>query len=167
MGLPEKLRELSQEQQLEGAPTDWGQAFEESLVSLLIEKPELFAKNLPYLGPKLFRSFPCMFVMAQIAADYEEHGVVPTRSLLRTRLSKQLTVEDPYEEIFHVVDKKPTPREVPFVVQELNRFVSSRILSGLHSDELLELIDLPPGREPIVKLELGLSQRQPASLAEA
>ena len=28
-------------------------------------------------------------------------------------------------------------------------------------------LDLPPGREPIVKLELGLSQRQPASLAEA
>jgi autotransporter translocation and assembly factor TamB len=27
--------------------------------------------------------------------------------------------------------------------------------------------DLPPGREPIIKLELGLSQRQPASIAEA
>ena len=27
--------------------------------------------------------------------------------------------------------------------------------------------DLPPGSEPIVKLELGMSQRQPASLAEA
>ena len=36
---------------------------------------------------------------------------------------------------------------------------------------LLEMLaaagDLPPGREPIIKLELGLSQRQPASIAEA
>lgn len=140
MGISEKLRELSQEQPPEGTPADWEQAFEESLVCLLIEKPELFAKNLAYLGPKLFRSFPCMYVMAQIAADYEEHGVVPARSLLRTRLSKQLSVEDPYEEIFKLVDKKPTPREVPFVVQELNRFVGSRILSRLTGDDMLELM---------------------------
>ena len=28
-------------------------------------------------------------------------------------------------------------------------------------------VGLPPSREPIIKLELGLSQRQPASIAEA
>ena len=140
MSFSEKLRELSEEQRLQEASTNWGQAFEESLVSLLIEKPELFAKNVAYLHPKLFKSFPCMYAMAQIAADYQEHGIVPARPLLRSRLSKQLTVDDPYEEIFSLVDRKPTLREIPFVLEELNRFVSSRILSRLHSDEMLDLM---------------------------
>ena len=140
MSVSERLRGLIQEQRLEEAPTEWGQGFEESLVSVLIEKPELFDKSTSHLTPHLFQSMACMFVMAQIATDYEEHGVVPTRSLLRSRLSKQLTVDDPYEDILRLVDRKPSLREVPFVIAELNRFVGSRILSRLHSDELLELM---------------------------
>ncbi len=37
----------------------------------------------------------------------------------------------------------------------------------IRNPQKIRLTDLPPGREPINKLELGLSQRQPAQIAEA
>ena len=140
MSLTEKLREQSQKQELQDTTTGWDNSFEESLVSILIEKPELFMRAAEYLKPTLFRSFPCMFVMAQIASDYQDHGVVPARTLLRSRLAKQLTVDDPYQEIFKLVDRLPSVREIPYVVEDLNRFVGSRILGRLTSDDMLDLM---------------------------
>jgi hypothetical protein len=40
------------------------------------------------------------------------------------------------------------------------------VMNG-RSDFRLGTTDVPPGREPIIKLELGMSQRQPSSFAEA
>ena len=52
-----------------------------------------------------------------------------------------------------------------------NRFVKlSRQVDQIHGVAPISHLlggDVPPGSEPIVKLELGLSQRQPRSLAEA
>ncbi|WP_428307963.1 AAA family ATPase [Lacipirellula sp.] len=140
MNLMNNLRGLLHEQELEGKPTDWGPDFEERLISLLLEKPDLFSKNAAYLGPKLFTSIPCMFVMLQIADSYQAHRVVPSREILREQLAKQLTADDPWEKIFAVVESKPSPRDVPFVTQELDSFIATRILSQLRSDEMIELM---------------------------
>lgn len=140
MNLTEKLRGIRQEQELEGKKADWGLDFEECLISLLIEKPELFSKNAAYLGPKLFTSIPCMFVILQIANSYKAHRVVPSRGILREQLAKLLTVDDPWEDILAIVDSKPSPRDVPFVLQELNSFIGARILAQLKSDEMIELM---------------------------
>lgn len=134
------LEVLREQENNSDSKAGWDRTFEEAFISFLIHSPERFVHAMEHFTPNLFESFTCQFVAAQIAHDYKAFGVIPSRDILRDRLAKQLTVEDPWEEILGLVKREPDLREIPFVMAEWKRFVGNRILKQLTSDEMLELM---------------------------
>jgi len=117
--------------------TPFGNYEEEAVVSLILDFPELYASLAKYLQPELFARPEVQYIIASIWQDFDSHGTVPTRGLLYDRLSKALTVEDPYEEILRIVKRESNPREVPMLRKTLRQWAEYKIYDQLYSDEAL------------------------------
>ncbi|MBA3484294.1 MAG: hypothetical protein H0T51_21030, partial [Pirellulales bacterium] len=146
MSLSEKLRQLRQEpsEQLQQAPADFGPQEEEAIVSLLLEKPDLFNNQIPHLQPALFRAATANAVMAAIHTLWLDKGVIAPRYIIRDALAQALKVGDfGWEDILKLVDRRPDVREIPFILDNLTGFIRKRILAKLHSDEALSLMEDP------------------------
>lgn len=110
---------------------------EEAMISLLLDFPELYIPVAKYLSPDLFDRIDTKYVVAALQRDFDLHGVVPSRALLRDRLAQSLTVDDPYEEILSVVDRKSDPREVPYLRETLHKWTEHKIYELLYTDEAI------------------------------
>lgn len=110
---------------------------EQSIVSLLIDFPELYQPISKFLTPDLFQNPTAKYVVAQVHNDFERYGIVPSRKLLRARLAKQLTVEDPYEDILQLVERPSDPREIPILKDSLHQWAEHRTFELLYSDEAI------------------------------
>jgi replicative DNA helicase len=110
---------------------------EESIVSLVIDFPELYSPIAKFITPDLFQVPQCQYVMAQIYTDFTKHGIIPSRNLLHARLAKQLTVDDPHEDILKLVNRKSDPREIPFLRENLHTWAENKTYELLYSDEAL------------------------------
>jgi len=111
---------------------------EESIVSLAFDHPEFFTSVGRFLQPSMFARMECQWVMAEILNSYEKYGVVPTRPMLRDRLLRSFTEDDPYENVITVVDRNSDPRDVPLIKDTLLRWARDRAYGLLYSDEAQE-----------------------------
>jgi replicative DNA helicase len=111
---------------------------EEAIVSLALDNPEFFTAAARFMKPDMFGKIETKFIVANILSDFEKYGVVPTRQLLRSRLEQELTEDDPYDEIFRIIDRKSNPREVPLVKDSLLKWSRNKAYGLLYSDEAME-----------------------------
>lgn len=110
---------------------------ENSIISLLIDFPELYPPINRFLTPEIFENIPAKYVITQIARDYEQFSVVPSRKLLRARIAKQLTTEDPYEDILGLVEAESDPREIPMLRDSLHSWTEKKTYDLIYSEEAL------------------------------
>lgn len=125
-------------EQTEPAKAAFGPEEERGIVSLLIDFPELYAPASNFLTPDIFSSLEAKFVIAQLHTDFEKHGVVPSRKLLKDRLAKQLNVDDPWESILELVDRPTNVREAPFLRDILFKWAEHQTLALLYQEEAIE-----------------------------
>ncbi|MCK9558123.1 MAG: hypothetical protein M0R50_08810 [Candidatus Cloacimonetes bacterium] len=125
------------DQEQNSTDTPFGPNTEAGIISLLLDFPELYIPTAKFMSADLFSRPEVKFVIAALKQDYDKFGVLPTRSLLHDRLAKQLTVEDPYEEILAIVDKPSDPRETPILRRDLHEWIEHKIYSQLYSDEAI------------------------------
>lgn len=110
---------------------------EEAIISLALDYPEFFTNAALYLKPEMFKRIECQFVMAHILNGYEKFGIVPTRPILKSIISKELTVTDNYRDVLSVLDRKSDYREVPYLKDDLIKWAKQRAYSMLYSDEAI------------------------------
>lgn len=121
-----------------GAQTPFGKNTEESIISLALDIPQYVEPVLQYLTPEHFSRTETQYIYANIAKIYENHNVIPTRQLLRDVISKQLTVDDPYEQILEIIDKPSDPREVPVIKEQLKSWAQKQAYGLIYSEEAQE-----------------------------
>ena len=121
----------------EGADTHkpFGPYEEEAIVSLALDHPEFFTSVGRFLTPAMFSRLECQWVMAEILNIYEKYGVVPTRPMLKDRLIKSFTEDDPHEIVLKTIDRASEPREIPIIKDTLLRWAKDRAYGLLFSDE--------------------------------
>ena len=121
----------------EGAstPKPFGPYEEEAIVSLALDHPEFFTGIGRFLTPAMFARGECQWVIAEILNTYEKFGVVPTRPMLKDRLIKSFTEDDPHEIVLRIIDRPSEPREVPIIKDTLLRWAKDRAYGLLFSDE--------------------------------
>lgn len=111
---------------------------EEAIVSLALDHPEFFQAAARFMKPTMFVNVSVQYVMAEILNDYEKFNVVPTREMLRSKLRKNMSVDDPFEEVYRVIARKSDPREIPMVKDTLLKWSKDRAYGLLYSDEAIE-----------------------------
>jgi hypothetical protein len=111
---------------------------EEATISLALDHPEFFTSAARFMKPEMFGKLEARWIIAEILNSFEKHGVIPTRKWLRSHLEQQVTEDDPYEEIFRLVERKSDPREVPLVKDTLLKWSRDRAYGLLYSDEAVE-----------------------------
>lgn len=111
---------------------------EEAVIALILDHPNLFDSSIKYLKPELFNRLECQFVVAELLNIHSTHNMVPTRKLLRNQIEKKLTVSDPFEDIFRIVDKKSDPREVPVIKANLLLWLKKQAFGLLYSQEAID-----------------------------
>jgi replicative DNA helicase len=129
------IQALQDQSGQEVVQTPFGPNSEPGVISLILDFPELFVSMSKYITADLFTRPEVKFVIAALSQDYEKFGILPTRGLLHDRLSKQLTVDDPYEDILAIVDKPSDPREAPILSKMLREWVEYKSYAQLFTDE--------------------------------
>jgi hypothetical protein len=114
--------------------------FESLVVPILLDMPQFVQVGL--LKPEFFNDLPTRWVIAEILNYQEKYGVAPSRTALRAVLEERVTVDDPYERIFALVDRRPDPRDTPYVREKLKDWLRSRAYGVLFSEETIEQFHL-------------------------
>lgn len=108
---------------------------EEAVVSFALDHPDLFASMIHFIKPELFNRIEVQFVISFILTIYKEHEVIPTRRILRDRVSRYLTVDHPHEDIMKIVDRESDAREAPLIKKSLKEWAQSKQYGLLYSEE--------------------------------
>ena len=119
------------------AQKPFGPYQEEALISLALDHPEFFLAAARFMKPDMFANLVTRWVMAEILNCVEKHSVVPTRAMLRDILELAVTVDDPHDEIFRLVDRKSDPREVPIMKETVLKWSRDRAYGLLYTDEAI------------------------------
>lgn len=108
---------------------------------LLPDDPPLIDPSfLPLLQPDLFSQDETAYLMAWIQRWHKQYGVIPTRGLLRDRVCRHLTVDDPYKDVLEILDEALNPRDVPVIKDNLQEWIQRRIANLLYSDETIAAV---------------------------
>lgn len=122
----------------EGADHPFGPTEEEGIISLALDLPEPFLSVAGFLKPAMMKRLETRYVLAHVLNTYSEFGTVPTRPLLRDIITKDLTVDDPYDDILRVVDRPSNTRELPIIRQSLFKWVRGKAYGLIFSEEAQE-----------------------------
>ena len=116
----------------------FGSEQERSIISLAFDYPEFFLIVGSHLDTEYFSDLPTKYVFTLINYHLEKHDVVISRGLCRDEVLKQLTVDDEYEEILSVIDRKSDPREIPIIKETLIDWCREKAYSQIYSRESIE-----------------------------
>jgi hypothetical protein len=113
---------------------EFGPYVEKSIVALAIDHPDIFMSMSRFITPDLFESPECKYLIAIILNSLEKHQVVPTRNILHDMVSENLTVDDPFDGIFEIIDGKSDPREVPILKEKMIKWAKKRAYSLIYDE---------------------------------
>ncbi len=110
---------------------------EEAIVSLALDHPDFFAAISQFVKPEMFSRLEVKWVMAEVLNLFEKYNTIPTRGILREHLESSVTEDDPYEEIFRLVDRKSDYREVPIVKDLLLTWARKKAFGLIYKPEAI------------------------------
>ena len=90
-----------------------GVEVEKAIVSLVQDAPGFIDQDkcawrtwLKWMKPEYFQDSNCKYIIATILNSYQEHGIVPSRPLLRSMIMSKLTVDEGGLEIEKVLNRQ-------------------------------------------------------------
>lgn len=113
----------------------FGSYQEEAIVSLALDHPEFFTAVGRFLKPSMFGRLECQWVMAEILNCFEKYEVVPTRQLLRDKVLRNMTEDEPFEDVLEIIARKSNPREVPMIKDTLLQWAKDKAFGLLYGDD--------------------------------
>jgi hypothetical protein len=108
---------------------------EDGYISLLLDRPDLADSSLRYLAPQHFGTIYHQYIAAHLQKYFEEHGTTPTREVLREIVVREMTVDDPVDDILRLIGRPSDPREEGYLRKELCAWAKDRAYARLYSDE--------------------------------
>ncbi len=130
----QELAELDQSNKVQFEPYE-----EEAIVSLALDHPEFFSSAARFMKVGMFARPECQLVIQEILDSFNQHHTIPTRKLLHSRLEKTVTEDQPYEEIFRIVDRPSDIREVPLIKDTVLKWSKERAFGLIYSSENIAL----------------------------
>jgi len=119
----------------------FGKHEEHAIISLAFDAPEFFSSVSKYIRNEHFKDPHARFIYVVLERSIKKHGIIPTREIIRDTSLKHLTVDDEYEPIVNLINRKSNPREVPSVKEELINFAKQRTYGLLYTQDVMESVN--------------------------
>ncbi len=128
---------ILQDRLSEAKITPFGFHEEEAIISYALDFPDMFSSIIHFVEPDHFSRMECNYVIAWILNLYNKYEVIPTRALLRDKVMRHLTVDQPYKAVLEIIDRESDPREVPLVKETIKEWAESKQYGLLYSDDAI------------------------------
>jgi replicative DNA helicase len=116
----------------------FGEYEEEAIVSLIIDRPELFTPIFRFLKHQLFGRDEVQYVVAHILDYYEKYEVFPSRGILIDTIKRHLTVDQiGYEDIIAVAQRPSDPRDIPALKERILEWARSKAYGLIYDPETI------------------------------
>ncbi len=113
----------------------FGESEEEAIISVALELPDFYKTVSKYIEHDYFRKFNTRFVAALIHSNLEKNGTIPPRDLLKDEALKSLSTEDDWESVVNLIDRKPTPREIPVIKNRVIKWARAQAFALLYDEK--------------------------------
>lgn len=113
----------------------FGRSEESAIISMMFDRPDFFTVILPYIDLDFLEKIEHKLIFAVIKSYYDKHGVIISREICKDILSRELTADDPHQEVMDALDKKLDPREAPVITDRLVSWARKKAYSKLYSEE--------------------------------
>jgi hypothetical protein len=111
---------------------------EEAIISLALDHPEFFASVISHIKPQLFSRLETALVIAELLNLYEKFDIIPSRGILKDHMESKITVDDPYEEILRLIERKSDYREVPIVKDLLLQWARQKAFGLIYKKDAID-----------------------------
>jgi replicative DNA helicase len=91
-----------------------------------------------FIKPDMFGRLEARYVMAELLNMIEKYNVVPTRPVLREHIESKLSVDDPFEQVLQLVDRKSDYREVPIIKDLLLSWARKKAFGQIYTTEAMD-----------------------------
>lgn len=125
-------------EEVEAKKRIFGPEEEKAIISMVFDSPELFANIGRHLEPEYFEDLPTRYVYTIINHYLNKHDVILTRPMCLDHVAKNLTVDDPYEDILAVVNRKSDPRDIPVVKETLIEWAKNKAYAQMYSKDAID-----------------------------
>lgn len=113
----------------------FGNYEEEAIISLILDCPEFFTGLFQYIEPDFFQIPAANIIYKYIYEIYTKHKTIPSRNLIKDIIYKKLTVDDDYDDIVELLNRKSDAREVPILKENLIEWARHRALGMLYTED--------------------------------
>jgi replicative DNA helicase len=122
--------------------SEFGLNIEKAIISLAFDHPELFLSAGRHFSPNLFEGADAQFVMAMLLNAIAKHDIVPTRGIIRDQALAAFSVDDNYQGVLDIIDRKSDPRETPFVKEQLIQWLKKKSYGLIYGPEAIAAFEL-------------------------
>jgi len=121
--------------------SEFGLNMEKSIISLAFDHPELFLTAGKHFSPTLFEDPNAAFIIAYLLNNISKHDIVPTRGIVRDFVLKHFSIDDNYQGILDLIDRKSDPRETPIVKEQLIQWLKKKSYGLIYSQRAVDAYD--------------------------
>jgi hypothetical protein len=113
----------------------FGRTEEGAIISIMFDRPDFFTVILPYIEMNFLDIIEHKLIFAVVKSYYDKHGIIISRDICRDILSRELTADDPHQEVLVALERKLDPREAPVITDRLVSWARKKAYSKLYSEE--------------------------------
>lgn len=124
--------------EIETEKEKFGPNWEAAVISLIFDQPEFITTILNYIDDDFFNEFSCKWVFTIVKFHWLKHNIIASRTILLDTAVKNLTSDDPHEEIIKLIKRESDPREVPIVKADLINWAKKKAFSKLYTEEAID-----------------------------
>ena len=116
----------------------FGKFQEEAIISIALDQPDFFQSVSQFIKPDMFVRLETKYVMAELLNLIEKYNVIPTRPILKEHIESKLSVDEPFDEVLRLVERKSDYREVPIIKETLLTWAKRKAFGQIYSPEAMD-----------------------------
>lgn len=130
------------QQQNKQIKSEFGLNMEKAIISLAFDHPELFLSAGRHFSAELFEDPNAQFVIAYILNSITKYEIVPSRGIARDFVLKTFTIDQNYQGVLELIDRRSDPRETPIVKEELIQWLKKKSYGLIYGPEAIAAFEL-------------------------
>lgn len=119
----------------------FGKTEEQAIISLIFDQPEFMTAIMPYMEADYFDTDAVRYAFSLIKFHQDKNGVILSRAMCLDIAEKELTADDPIDEILAVIKRESDPREVPVITDKLVEWAKKKAYGKLYNKDAIDAHD--------------------------
>mgnify|MGYP000626703709 CR=1 FL=1 len=117
--------------------TDFGSYEEGAFIALFIDYPETFYGVAEHITPENFTRPEAQYILTRLLMEFQSHGQIPSRALLRDQITKHLIVGEFDKDVVELLDTPVNERDVASLRGTIFTWAKNKAYGKLYTPETI------------------------------